>query len=139
MEEYYMPYIADKNLYKAVMLACKILRDEGHFNKAINSASKYYDIEKDEIIKYVRMRQGHGQKLANKKSPRKYFYYALKVKGDYYGEGCFMRKATSSQNAENQIYEDLSEVGPFCIKEVKEFENKEDCEKCVAKMKEENY
>ena len=138
MEEYYMPYIADKNLYKAVMLACKILRDEGHFNKAINSASKYYDIEKDEIIKYVRMRQGHGQKLSNKKHPRKYLYYAIHVEGDN-GVGCFMRKATSQQNAESQIWEDLSGVGNFWFKDVKEFENKEDCEKCVAKMKEENY
>ena len=49
MEEkkYIMSYISDKNLYKAVMLACKIIREKHWFNYAINSACKYYGVEED--------------------------------------------------------------------------------------------
>lgn len=45
-----LPYIADKNLYAAVIGACS----------------------------YVRIAQGNGQKIANsKKAPRKYYYFAV--------------------------------------------------------------
>ena len=32
------PYIKDRNMYRAVMFACKMIRDDGYFNKAVDYA-----------------------------------------------------------------------------------------------------
>ena len=35
---YKYPYIQDKNMYAAVMYACKMIRENGYFNKAVEYA-----------------------------------------------------------------------------------------------------
>lgn len=55
------PYIP-KKYYKPVMFACKMIRETGYFNKAINTAARYYGVDADEVAKHVRARQGAGQK-----------------------------------------------------------------------------
>ena len=44
MGEYKYPYVP-KEYYPAVMFACKIIRQNGTFNKAINSSAKYYGVD----------------------------------------------------------------------------------------------
>lgn len=67
MTEYKYPYIP-KPYYPAVMLACKIIREERAFNKAINSAAKYYGVDKNELEKHVRARQAAGQRGKKRES-----------------------------------------------------------------------
>ena len=66
------PYIP-KEYYPAVMFACKMIRENGYFNKAIKTASDYYDVDADKVEAYVRKRQGAGQKGKT----RKYKYYVV--------------------------------------------------------------
>lgn len=54
--DYLMDYINDKNTFKAVMFACKMLRQGKEFNQAIRTASKYYDVDMDEVRHYVSQR-----------------------------------------------------------------------------------
>lgn len=56
-----MPYIADKTMFKAVMFACKIIREKGWFNKAVKTASNYYGVDAEELAKHIRARQSVGQ------------------------------------------------------------------------------
>jgi hypothetical protein len=56
-----MPYIADKKLYAAVMFACKMIREEGYFNKAVKIAARYYDVDADDVANEIRKRQSVGQ------------------------------------------------------------------------------
>lgn len=78
-----IPYIPDKSLYAAVMFACKMIRENGYFNKDCNIAADYYDVDVDDVKYYVRIAQGKGQKKANKKNPRKYHWYLILFVPDY--------------------------------------------------------
>lgn len=51
-----------KQYFPAVMFACKIIREEGAFNKALSVASNYYGVDKSELEKYIRARQAAGQR-----------------------------------------------------------------------------
>ena len=66
------PYIP-KEYYPAVMFACKMIRENGYYNKAIETAASYYGVDRDELDKHVRARQGAGQKGKQ----RKYNYYVI--------------------------------------------------------------
>ena len=46
------PYIP-KQYYAAVMFACKMIRENGYFNKAINTAANYYNVNPKEVEKHV--------------------------------------------------------------------------------------
>lgn len=73
-----LPYIPNKNLYAAVMGACKWIREDGYFNKATKYYADKYNVSVDEVKKYVRIAQGNGQREANKRKPTKrYFWYAI--------------------------------------------------------------
>lgn len=104
MANYKYPYIP-KPYYSAVMLACKIIREEQAFNKAINSAAKYYGVNKEELERHVRARQGAGQKNSTK--TRKYKYYVCCectiCEGPSTWDRPSVRKATSRKNAANQV------------------------------------
>lgn len=65
-KQYTYPYIP-KEYYPAVMFACKIIRENGWFNKAINTAAKYYGVNREELKSHVRARQGAGQRAKNQK------------------------------------------------------------------------
>ena len=134
MADYKYPYVP-KEYYAAVMFACKIIRDTGHFNRAINTASKYYKVDKKELEKHVRARQGAGQKG---KTRGEYHWYSVKYcvcddrHLDHYEDEYSRRKvvkALSADNAKSQIsnrydrFEYWAEVG-----EVKEFDTKEEAE-----------
>lgn len=49
-----LPYISDKALYAAVMGACSYARDTGHFNKATSYYAEKYDVDVEDVRKYVR-------------------------------------------------------------------------------------
>lgn len=54
--DYIMDYIADKDTYKAVMFACKMLKEGRDFNQAIRTASRWYDVDMDDVRHYVSQR-----------------------------------------------------------------------------------
>ncbi len=56
------PFIADKKLYAAAMFACKMIREEGFFNKAVARAADHYNVDEEDVAKEVRKRQSAGQK-----------------------------------------------------------------------------
>jgi hypothetical protein len=108
--EHKYPYIP-KEYYAAVMFACKIIREKKSFNRGINTAAKYYSVDRDELAKHVRARQAAGQK-GSKREKYKYYAIAFFVAGDHYVDYqrpfrepiCFeVVKATSLKNAKNQI------------------------------------
>lgn len=82
-----LPYIPNKKLYAAVMGACSYIRETGYFNKATSYYADKYDVDIEDVKKYVRIAQGNGQKAAPK---RKYKWYVLIILKDYYcvGYGC---------------------------------------------------
>lgn len=59
MGEY--PYIADKKLYAATMFACRMIRQNGYFNKDCRIAADYYGLDEDDVAEQVRLRQSAGQ------------------------------------------------------------------------------
>ena len=113
MTDYKYPYVP-KEYYAAVIFACKMIRENGYFNKAIKTAANYYGVDADELEKHVRKRQGAGQKGKS----RKYFYYVviyypsseddeklLEMTPEELLAQCYGRivKATSTVNAEHVI------------------------------------
>lgn len=65
---YSMDYIADKDLFKAVMFACALLKDGKSYTKAIGMASKYYNVNPDDVRHFVSQRS--GRKQANQRNKR---------------------------------------------------------------------
>lgn len=59
--DYIMDYIDDKETYKAVMFACKMIRQGREYNQAIRTASRYYDVDMDAVRHYVSQRGGRRQ------------------------------------------------------------------------------
>lgn len=49
------------NTYAPVMFACKMIRQDGYFNRAVSTAAKYYNVDADEVTNHVRARQAAGQ------------------------------------------------------------------------------
>lgn len=77
-----LPYIPDKKMYAAVMGACSYVKETGYFNKATKYYADKYGVDVEQVRKYVRTAQGNGQKLAAKKRPRKYRWYAIAAMKD---------------------------------------------------------
>lgn len=55
---YIMDYIPDKDLYKAVMFACKMIRNGTNPSIAIRRASYYYEVDMADVSHYVGQRGG---------------------------------------------------------------------------------
>lgn len=72
--EYKYPYIANKDMYAAVMGACAWIREDGYFNKAVDYYAKKHNVDKDALAKEIRKRQSAGQ--VNKKRGN-YKYYIV--------------------------------------------------------------
>jgi hypothetical protein len=51
-----------KKYFAAVMFACKMIRENGYFNKAIDTAADYYNVDSNTLAKHVRARQAAGQR-----------------------------------------------------------------------------
>lgn len=97
------PYIPDKKMYAAVMGACKWIREEGYFNKAVKYYSEKYSVNPDELAKHIRTRQAVGQKGKSKT----YKWYIVDKREQSYGEiheynNPRIVKATSVENATKQ-------------------------------------
>lgn len=65
---YSMDYIDDKNTFKAVMFACDLLKKGNSYTKSIGIASRYYNVNPDDIRHFVSQRS--GRKQANYKSKK---------------------------------------------------------------------
>ncbi len=55
---YIMDYIPNKNTYKAVMFACKMIKSGTGFHQAIRTACRYHGADMDEVRHYVAQRGG---------------------------------------------------------------------------------
>jgi len=89
MSAYKYPYIADKEMYAAVMGACSWIREKGYFNKAVDYYAKKYGVDKTELAKHIRERQSVGQKgktAHNKGKKYKWFIVARTCWTDASGE-----------------------------------------------------
>lgn len=122
-KKYKYPFIP-KEYYAPTMFACKIIRETGQFNRAINTASKHYRVDKAELERHVRARQSAGQR-GKKRGTMKWFAVALCVCSDrggidYYKEesaSYCVKKGLSADNVKDRIHEkdDLSEHGNYHI------------------------
>ena len=61
---YKMDYIKDREVYKAVMFACRLIPEKG-VHKAITIASNYYGVDRSIVNHYVSQRS--GRKLNKKR------------------------------------------------------------------------
>jgi len=55
---YLMDFIPDKNVYKAVMFAAKMMRTGTGKAQAIRTASRYYDVDMSDVAHYLGQRGG---------------------------------------------------------------------------------
>lgn len=102
------PYIPDKKMYAAVMGACKWIREDGYFNKAVSYYADKYGVSRTELAKHVRARQAAGQ-MGKKRE--KYKYYILDGRessncGMYNDNRPVIVKATSAENARKHFYKE---------------------------------
>lgn len=147
-----LPYIPDKKMYAAVMGACSYIRETGWFNKATEYYADKYDVDVDELRKYIRIAQGRGQKQKNASKPkRKFYYYAIEfsVGGERNGYDYFVEeyaqfeviKAVNEGNAWQRVFDEhsidpCSEYGAIPHSGRTEvFESKQDAIKTVRKWK----
>ncbi len=56
--DYIMDYISDKDTYKAVMFAAKMMREGKDKQQAIRTASRYYDVDMTDVAHYLGQRGG---------------------------------------------------------------------------------
>ena len=156
MSDYKYSYIP-KEYFPAVMYACACIRKYGTFNVACRTAAEKYGIDEDVIRKYVRKRQGEGQKGKT----RKYKYYLVSgwtdkrcIYGDFDEKMSVMEpdiwkkerkpvlvilKATNIKNAERQLPQpDFDRRGFLvgkCITnyEIVEFENENEAKTALER------
>mgnify|MGYP006923245020 CR=1 FL=1 len=67
---YPMDYIEDKDTYKAVMFACKLLKQGKSYTSAVGIACNYYDANPEDVRHYLSQRS--GRKQANIKNKKHY-------------------------------------------------------------------
>ena len=70
MSENKYPYVP-KKYYPAVILACKMIRESGWFNKAVSYCANKYNLDEDTLAHHIRKRQAAGQKGKKRTNPRK--------------------------------------------------------------------
>lgn len=58
---YAMDYISDRDTYKAVMFACKLLQEGNSYTKAVGIACRYYDANPDDVRHFLSQRSGRKQ------------------------------------------------------------------------------
>ena len=102
MSDYKYPYIP-KKYYAATMFACKMIRENGYFNKAIRIASNYYDVDADELEKHVRARQA-GKKTS---VGRKYHWYVVQLVEEWHNHASIATEVCHATNELNAIKQAL--------------------------------
>ena len=106
------PYIQNKKMYAAVMGACKWIRQDGYFNKAVKYYADKFNVDEKELENHIRARQSAGQK-GKKRGNYKYYRYkgeaTLYCREMDYGviEFDLTFKALNKDNAHNQLYKKL--------------------------------
>lgn len=127
------PYVADKKMYAAMMFACKMIRENGWFNKAIYTAANWYKVDKDKLEKVVRERQSAGQKA--KAKPRKYKWFTCvvlhSIDGGLFVKNPHIKKGLSKDNVEKMIdsyYSDGSYFHEDFIHVLKEYKNQKEAQ-----------
>lgn len=103
---YKYPYIADKKLYAAVMFACKMIREDGFFNKAVERAADYYGVNEKDVAVEVRKRQSAGQK--GKSLGKMKWFIICQNKGDVYRSAFSNFKIKRGKNAKTVTSQDMS-------------------------------
>ena len=111
------PYIADKEMYAAVMGACSMIREMGYFHKAVSYYASRYGVDEDELAAHIRARQGVGQH-GKQRGAYKNFRYAGRY-DVFYKENAdtpttpfdMTLKALNERNARSSLYKKL--LGPF--------------------------
>ena len=59
--KYVMDYIDDKDTFRAVMFACEMIKQGRNYHQAVRIASRYYDVDMDDVRHYVSQRSGRIQ------------------------------------------------------------------------------
>ena len=62
-----MPYIKDKDVYKAVMFARKMYKDGMNVGLAIYKASRYYKVDQSDVAYYMGQLGGNVNAIRNGK------------------------------------------------------------------------
>lgn len=57
------PYIGDKQMYAAVVYACKSIRKHHWFNVAVEHACAKYGVDRGELEAHVKARTAAGQRM----------------------------------------------------------------------------
>lgn len=143
-----LPYIPDKKMYAAVMGACSYIRQTGWFNKATNYYADKYNVDLDELQRYVRIAQSNGQKTSAK---RKYHYFAVEYsKGNERNGNDFFNKreamyvvkrGLTEYSVKNTMRKDEDPFGEYTLitffGRIQVCDTKEDAESVVEKWKNE--
>lgn len=151
---YKMDYISDKEVYKAVMYACKLMKPpyNKYYSEAIGIASRTYDVDYDMVQHYVSQRSGRKK---GKNAGIKYKYYITGLFNFRDGHDCgtneFMEKikitkAANKENASKTLettfrgYVNYKEWGEghnyLSVYNNMEFETKEQAEKYLEENEE---
>lgn len=108
---YKMDYISDKEVYKAVMYACTLMKPpyNKYYSDAIGIASRTYGVDYSEVQHYVSQRSGRKK---GKNTGIKYKYYIVGLfnftDGHDVGTNIFknkvaIKKASSKENASKTL------------------------------------
>ena len=115
-----MGYI-NKNLWMATNFAAKMIRETGFRNKSIRIASQYYIVNEKEIEAQLNKRISKGLKGKKRGTMKKYqFDGIIYLESEAYGQEELKVKskifsATSRENAEKRIVEELININIGCI------------------------
>lgn len=109
-----------KEYYAAVMFACKMLRENGFFNRSITTAANYYGVDPDVLAKHVRARQAAGQRGKKRGTYKTYRFKGTAehyFRERFYGDVVFdvKIKALSLKNARKRLAEKVvgKEYDPY--------------------------
>ncbi len=144
-----LPYIPNKRLYAAVMGACSYIRETGYFNKATSYYADKYNVDVDDVRKYVRIAQSNGQKNAAK---RKYHWFAVEFSmGNERNGGCYfepiyaqcaVKKGVTVESVHRSMSKNddyIDEYAPcHWFGRTEQFETKEDAENAISRWRSEN-
>lgn len=113
------PWI-EKRYYPAVMFACKLIRENGYFNKAIKASAKYYKVDEETLKSLVRERQAAGQRGKKRGTYKTYRFKGTAehyFRERFYGDVVFdvKIKALSLKNARKRLAEKVvgKEYDPY--------------------------
>lgn len=151
---YKYPYIP-KEYYAAVMFACKMVRQSGYKNKAIKTAARYYSVDEDELRRHFEARAAAGAKgKGNTGKKFKYFvvatYFGCDAQGfDEAPAKVEIVKGISKKTVKNRFseadlnYDRRNDTGSsYSLYRhhtiMAECETKEEAEKFITTLKEEN-